>query len=1682
MNICLRTKPEESRLTTPDRQQGEWTAPEEDPADHCHLARAVDAFQAAAWFWSSVEAFLEDDHTRADAAERGAAEPSDSDADDQDRAAASSAATIASPAVSAAAAPTSVADANDPAYVSLVAGVDAMDLDDVAVRRASHPNFYVMASPQQAWSLTGHLLATEEQLYKSATQHPFLLAGAEGRLPKDILSHWLANDRLYIHSYIRAAGQFLASIDLPKQVSGSQEAFETRLVDWVTEALVAIRKEERFFIDVADRYNLGIEIAVPFPATSAVAQDTRSKASTQGGKLPGFVQLESLFSSVGTHPTTADSPNTLSGGSLVRSLFTSSAATTTPPTLLPWLEGALTFWGTERCYLDAWSWARDKAEERRSSGEDAGKEDADGGALRKEFIPNWSSPEFSRFVEELGKMIDDAVAEVVQGKEGEEQEKVKEAILGRVEGKWRTLLEAEKECWPDALDAEARICHAARVLHRAKSRDKIGMATSISTTPVTDSMIDSDETTASKLIEVLSRIDTTLGTLDRRLQILEKSWPPAQTGAIIPVAVPDANRALKTEHSGFVTKSKTDLDGSSHLQEIIVEDSDLLALLLCASSPCLNRQQTRQATSIGHRTFTYPFTDLLSYRDVLKFLIHESEEPDSELRSLYADHEASHALTPRLKIQTADLLACCDGQCRTLVRSRDANIARGVVLFDDLPTIFSPGMLLVGPGGEGLEQVVEVSSCDMITGTATTEACVVQVWHFRWDGKGFSRTSSRFELGRYSGARPIKGFPYYPVIGLDTEQSVARLGELVARNKKHLALLQEISEVEVGDYPLCVWESEFSDGFRRGSTAVKTILDPAAFSLYNEEPLQTTATFGCYCSGCTSSISSEDVLRSARYLLLAPTKVEGFLLIAKKWTTFPIGELRLVEPSWWNAETLETVALDENTVCFLKEKITEHFAWRMEVVEGTNQYPLTAEHISRKAFVAQFHGPEGVGKALTASSLADYCHRPTLRLSPDDLGLESESFANRLSLYSELSFRWGAVMIFSEADNMLQSRRLDGLIRNPLGEGGHRPSIHLVRYIRQVSFPLPSPEDIKKMFTSYLSQLDPEFVEPGDVMVNWVTATATTLRLSVRQFRDIFQRAAAHADRGNRKLNLSSLIKAYTSTTGRPDEWSFIADTSLYGSSQVSEGTTAPAVTKLLRDAFGSWSELPDDGRLPLTISETFYSGAPSDSAVQGASALEKATEELQKCGAMWIVDWGWPRGIWYPMQGCAYTPSGLYRWIAPDIKHPREEWERAGFTVGLADLILNQEHDGFQSGSPWRRLVLVEAHVQATTLQSFGPAASITRLDPLNQDLEDTPEPDLQFHIAFFHLIALESGNIGGLRNTTQFFNAPTVGMSKGCFTIFPVPLVNESPPLTGPIHWTLICLTPQSFWAPFIYETCAAPTLRAQTTYYVAEALRTVVAGWREILQATENLVDSDSVLRQPDQLQDILFDDDAFSTSKRYFWAINFIHEADKLLDDAIQQWVRFRKRSVTPWTTMGSQSDREYYWYEKSQEVLATADQVAEESCEDLKRLRQEFQEKLERITIMRDGVSCPAQSAIWISAIWSINESYSSTNLAIVTVVVAVATYALTFNLNNAVHGLQKIYGPKRRALIGRMERDPNPTWQWFGDRFKVFERAERGQQRPSEWIIWAYFFRRMWRVVLRKRDSRPEEMGEGWSL
>jgi len=249
-------------------------------------------------------------------------------------------------------------------------------------------------------SLTKHLLESDEAGYKRATQSPFLASAARGDLPKDILGHWLANDRLYIHNYIKGTGNFLSFLDLPAATKAASDAYTVKLLDWAIEALVNVRREEKFFLDTATKY--GIAVDLPTSPNGAQAADN--------AKVDGLRKFEYLFSAVGPSDNV----------------------------ILPWLEAAILFYGTEKCYLDAWSWA--KAQQ----GDGDASQDSDGGALRNDFIPNWTSPEFRAFVDRLGEIIDMAVEEEIKA----HGDGVRAKLTKRAEATWHQVLAAEEAFWP----------------------------------------------------------------------------------------------------------------------------------------------------------------------------------------------------------------------------------------------------------------------------------------------------------------------------------------------------------------------------------------------------------------------------------------------------------------------------------------------------------------------------------------------------------------------------------------------------------------------------------------------------------------------------------------------------------------------------------------------------------------------------------------------------------------------------------------------------------------------------------------------------------------------------------------------------------------------------------------------------------------------------------------------------------------------------------------------------------------------------------------------------------------------------------------------------------------------------------------------------------------------------------
>ena len=287
-----------------------------------------------------------------------------------------------------------------------------------------------MGNTRQPLTIT--LLNHNPQLFSLATAHPFLRLSGLGLLPASTLSRWLSQDRLYAQGSISFIGALIARVHLPYAFTPNKdESLRWRIVKVLNGCLQNIFRELDFFEDVAKRYSLSLE----------KAWEAKDEKSGLGFLASGGTrQYESLFRAFGTDPS------------------------------MSLLEGLVVLWATEQCYLSAWRYAASQERKQSisqspcphtngngwegmvsramstiSSHQETEEEkqskyrsDLDGGALRKEFIPNWTSTEFEGFVQEIA----DLVNELAEREEAWRRLDVYRAV-------WEHICEVERRFWPE---------------------------------------------------------------------------------------------------------------------------------------------------------------------------------------------------------------------------------------------------------------------------------------------------------------------------------------------------------------------------------------------------------------------------------------------------------------------------------------------------------------------------------------------------------------------------------------------------------------------------------------------------------------------------------------------------------------------------------------------------------------------------------------------------------------------------------------------------------------------------------------------------------------------------------------------------------------------------------------------------------------------------------------------------------------------------------------------------------------------------------------------------------------------------------------------------------------------------------------------------------------------------------
>ncbi|KAK8014252.1 P-loop containing nucleoside triphosphate hydrolase protein [Apiospora arundinis] len=156
-------------------------------------------------------------------------------------------------------------------------------------------------------------------------------------------------------------------------------------------------------------------------------------------------------------------------------------------------------------------------------------------------------------------------------------------------------------------------------------------------------------------------------------------------------------------------------------------------------------------------------------------------------------------------------------------------------------------------------------------------------------------------------------------------------------------------------------------------------------------------------------------------LIICEAEIIAYSLGTMKWGLFQVDCIVDVA---YDEEAFASLLLDQDhkdTVLSLVRIHSDERAMVDDVITGKG-----------KGMVMLLHGPPGVGKSLTAESVAEHTRKPLMRLQTSTLGDSPAEVEDGLSDAFTLAVKWDAVALLDGADVFLEQRDSVNLERNRL--------------------------------------------------------------------------------------------------------------------------------------------------------------------------------------------------------------------------------------------------------------------------------------------------------------------------------------------------------------------------------------------------------------------------------------------------------------------------------------------------------------------------------------------------------------------------------------------------------------------------------------------------------------------------
>ncbi|PQE18890.1 26S protease regulatory subunit like protein [Rutstroemia sp. NJR-2017a BVV2] len=317
----------------------------------------------------------------------------------------------------------------------------------------------------------------------------------------------------------------------------------------------------------------------------------------------------------------------------------------------------------------------------------------------------------------------------------------------------------------------------------------------------------------------------------------------------------------------------------------------------------------------------------------------------------------------------------------------------------------------------------------------------------------------------------------------------------------------------------------------------------------------------------------------------------------------------------------------------------------------------------------------------------------------------------------------------------------------------------------------------------------------------------------------------------------------------------------------------------------------------------------------------------------------------------------------------------------------------------------------------------------------------------------------------------------------------------------YTVVLLTPETFHVGDKSKCLFEVTAIESELWCIKSGLLNVVEKWTELSRYFAELL-ADDFLNLNEYVK-LLFDDENFTRSRKYFWAIGCLTEFTNVLADNIKQWDLYYEARIQVLLELDNIEEKlaaaslyPPYAGEGEERLVNFKKSIREcqNHRETLVGLREDFQRKLDSANALRDGlfnasalVESRASTRLgenvklltyvsifylplsFCAAIWAIPNVQSSSismPFIIMAVVVGVVTYAVTLNMDLLNRKLNGFYYPRRQSLINQMQMETGP-WKATGAKFEQFKPTSEDKV-PTEWWIPLYWIRTVFMNVLGK--------------